>query len=84
MQRSTDEVKTWLKDRKIKYSWLAEQCRVSEGCLLYTSGVDAGLPEHDAFQNLDPGHLQGKHAYRNLRIGDIEQDIGQDVYKRQP
>ena len=31
MQRSTDEVKTWLKDRKIKYSWLAEQCRVSEG-----------------------------------------------------
>lgn len=31
MQRSTDEVKAWLKDRKIKYSWLAEQCCVSEG-----------------------------------------------------
>nr|DAF38087.1 MAG TPA: hypothetical protein [Caudoviricetes sp.] len=31
MQLSTDEIKKWLKERKIKYSWLANQCRVSEG-----------------------------------------------------
>lgn len=31
MQHSTEDVKTWLKNRKIKYSWLADQCRVSEG-----------------------------------------------------